>query len=118
MGLSDKEKEVLEQLEKQLTGGTKTKTKPEKVVSSVGFARLLVVGSLMMVTGLGVLIFATSTHLVWLGVISFLIMLTGLYLVSQNWSTKAIKAAKTAPKIKNSQESFFQKRWDDRNNRG
>jgi ABC-type nickel/cobalt efflux system permease component RcnA len=71
-----------------------------------------------MVIGLGILIFATSTHLVWLGVISFLIMLTGLYLVSQNWSTKAIKAAKTSPKTKKSEENFFQKRWDDRNNRG
>ncbi len=118
MGLSDKEREVLEQLERQLTGETKTKAKPVKQVSAVGFARLLVLGSLMMVSGLGVLIFATSTHLVWLGVISFLIMLTGLYFVSQNWSTKAIKAAKIAPKTKTSQESFFQRRWDDRNNRG
>lgn len=118
MGLSDKEREVLEQLEKQLVGETKPKAKPEKQVSAVGFARLLVLGSLLMVAGLGVLIFATSNHLVWLGVIAFVIMLSGLYLVSQNWSTKAIKAAKNTEKPKNSGESFFQRRWDDRNNRG
>lgn len=117
MGLSDKEKEVLDQLEKQLTGESKPKAKPVKQVSAVGFARLLVLGSLLMVIGLSVLIFATSTHLVWLGVISFLIMLSGLYLVSQNWSTKAIKAAKSSPKTSNSGESFFQRRWDERNNR-
>lgn len=117
MGLSDKEREVLEQLEKQLTGESKTKAKPAKQVNSVGFARLLVLGSLMMVVGFGLLIFSTSTQLVWMGVISFLIMLTGLFFVSQNWSTKAIKAAKTDSKPKISEESFFQKRWNDRNNR-
>jgi hypothetical protein len=118
VGLSDKEREVLEQLEKQLVGETKAKAKPEKQVSAVGFARMLVLGSLLMVLGMAVLIFATSTHQVWLGVVAFTIMLAGLYLVSQNWSTKAIKAAKNPPKSKASGENFFQRRWDDRNNRG
>jgi Flp pilus assembly pilin Flp len=119
VGLSEKEQKVLEELERQLTGGKaekpKTESKPE---TKLKYARLLVAGSLLVVIGLSLLVFATSLHQVWLGVGAFLTMLTGLYLVSQNWSGRAYRAAKSAPKTSSSKENFFQKRWDDRNNRG
>lgn len=118
MGLSEKEQKVLDELERQLTGGKAEKPKTEqKPATRQKYARLLVAGALLVVIGLSVLVFATSTHLVWLGVIAFLLMLAGLYLVSQNWSGKAYRAAKSSPKQDSDQTNFFQKRWDDRNNR-
>ncbi|MSY62724.1 MAG: DUF3040 domain-containing protein [Actinobacteria bacterium] len=118
VGLSDKEQKVLDELERQLTGGKSEKPKVEqKQVTRQSYARLLVAGSLLVVIGLSILVFATSLHQVWLGVIAFLVMLGGLYLVSQNWSGKAYRAAKPAPKQSAEQGNFFQKRWDDRNNR-
>jgi len=118
VGLSDKEQKVLDELERQLTGGKAEKPKaPEKQVTKQSYARLLVAGSLLVVIGLSVLIFATTVHQVWLGVVAFLIMLGGLYLVSQNWSGKAYRAPASAPKQPGEQTNFFQKRWDDRNNR-
>ena len=115
MGLSDKEREVLEELERQLNGG---KPKPKAAttqVSAVGYRRLLVVGSLLVVGGLGIMISATSIHAVWLGVVAFLVMLAGLYLVSQNWSSRAIKAAKKPAKSTKPKGKFFENLWIDRN---
>lgn len=114
MGLSDKEREVLEELERQLTGGN-TKSKIEQPVSRVQYARLLVIGSLLVVIGLVLLVFSTTIQTVWLGVLAFILMLAGLFLVSQNWSSKALKSEKTEPKPKQNRESYFQKRWDERN---
>lgn len=120
MGLSEQEQKVLEELERQLTGNKspKAKTEPE-AVEPVKYARLLVLGSVLIVVGLSLMIFATSLQLIWFGVAAFVTMLTGLYLVSQNWSAKAIRAAKSAgetPKRGNKPSgSFFQDRWDQRN---
>ncbi|MFN4847843.1 MAG: DUF3040 domain-containing protein [Rhodoluna sp.] len=114
LGLSDKEREVLEQLERQLSGGT-SKAKPEKPVSRVQYARLLVIGSLLGVAGFALLVFSTTIQAVWLGVVAFLMMLAGLFFVSQNWSSKALKTGKVEPKTKPKDDNFFQRRWDERN---
>lgn len=120
MGLSEQEQKVLEELERQLTGGSKPKVKaPEVAPKPSKYARLLVLGSILVVMGLGLMIFATGMHLVWFGVVAFGTMLFGLYLVSQNWSSKAIRVAKSASeKSKQANKtpgSFFQDRWDQRN---
>jgi len=114
LGLSDKEREVLEQLERQLTGGS-SNAKPEQPVTRIQYARLLVIGSLLVVFGLILLVYSTTLQAVWLGVIAFLLMLSGLFFVSQNWSSKALKSGKIEPKVQQNRESFFQKRWDERN---
>lgn len=113
MGLSDKEQEVLEQLERQLTGGKKP-VKEAKPAAPVHYARLVVSGALLFVVGLSILIFATSIHLTWLGVIAFLVMLSGLYFVSQRWSNKGISSAKAQPSKAKSKENPFEKRWNQR----
>ena len=120
MGLSEQEQKVLEELERQLTGNKSTKAKAEtEAVAPVKYARLLVLGSVLIVVGLSLMIFATSLQLIWFGVAAFVTMLTGLYLVSQNWSSKALRAAKSASdkekRSKKSSGSFFQDRWDQRN---
>jgi hypothetical protein len=120
MGLSEQEQKVLDELERQLTGGKESKPKAEKApVAPVNYARLLVLGSILIVIGLGLIIFATSSHVIWFGVVAFIAMLSGLYLVSQNWSSRAIRASKEAKdKSKSSNKSFgsfFEDRWDQRN---
>jgi uncharacterized membrane protein len=115
VALSDKEKQVLEELERQLLGG-KPKAKKEPELKPVAYARLLVLGSIMVLAGLGIMIYATSIHQTWLGVVAFILMLAGLYFVSQNWSSRALKAGR--PKAKPAREdskSYFEKLWDERN---
>lgn len=120
MGLSEQEQKVLDELERQLNGNKETKPKPRQASETpTKYARLLVLGSVLIIAGLSLMLFATSLHLIWFGVVAFLTMLSGLYLVSQNWSTRAIKVANTASKkAKSTQKgsgSFFQDRWDQRN---
>lgn len=121
MALSENEKKVLEELERQLTGGKPApKLKLEPVDGKVKYGRLLVAGSLMVVLGLAIMIFAITVQQVLVGVLAFLAMLSGLYLVSQNWTTKAFRESqpKSAPKSgeKPGTPGFFQSRWDQRNN--
>lgn len=121
MGLSENEQKVLDELERQLNGG-KTAAKEMKtpeIPGKVKYGRLLVLGSVLVVLGLGIMIFATTIQQVILGVLAFLTMLTGLYLVSQNWTSKAFresqpaKTPKTGPKP--GTPGYFQNRWDQRN---
>lgn len=120
MGLSENEQKVLEELERQLTGGKPApKQKLEQVDGKVKYGRLLVLGSVLVFLGLGIMLFAISTQMVILGVLAFLTMLTGLYLVSQNWTSKAFRASQTKPDPKPGQKpgttGYFQNRWDQRN---
>lgn len=121
MGLSENEQKVLDELERQLNGGkpvAKEKKTPE-LPGKVKYGRLLVLGSVLVVFGIGLMIFATSIQEVIVGILAFLTMLTGLYLVSQNWTSKAFresqptKTPKTGPKPGTS--GYFQNRWDQRN---
>lgn len=120
MGLSEQEQKVLEELERQLTGSKEPKARASvSTEAPTKYAKLLVLGSTLVIIGLGLMIFATSVHLVWFGVIAFITMLFGLYLVSQNWSSRAIRVTKAASdKSKQTNKasgSFFQDRWDQRN---
>jgi len=109
VGLSEQEQKVLEELERQLTGGSKPKAKTTEVTPKpTKYARLLVLGSILVVMGLGLMLFATSLHLVWFGVVAFVTMLLGLYLVSQNWSSKAIRVAKSASEGKKGRKDPWQ----------
>jgi hypothetical protein len=121
LGLSENEQKVLDELERQLNGGKPVakETKATQVDGKVKYGRLLVLGSVLVVFGLGLMVFATTVQQVVLGVLAFLTMLTGLYLVSQNWTSKAFRESqpkqtpKTGPKPGTS--SYFQNRWDQRN---
>ena len=115
MGLNEQEQKVLEELERQLTGGKPKAKSGSESGGRVRYGRLLVLGSLMVVVGLSLLVFATTLQTVILGVAAFLTMLIGLYLVSQNWSGKAYRAKQAPQKPKPSSGSFFQDRWDQRN---
>jgi hypothetical protein len=121
LGLSENEQKVLDELERQLNGGkpvAKEKKTPE-LPGKVKYGRLLVLGSVLVVFGLGLMIFATSIQQVIVGVLAFLTMLTGLYLVSQNWTSKAFRESQPKPTQdkgpKPGPSGYFQNRWDQRN---
>jgi hypothetical protein len=65
------------------------------------------------------MVFAISIQQVLVGVIAFLTMLTGLYLVSQNWTSKAFRESQPKsdqkPGPKPGTSGYFQNRWDQRN---
>lgn len=120
MGLSENEQKVLEELERQLTGGKPApKEKATQVDGKVKYGRLLVLGSVLVFVGLGIMLLAISMQQVFVGVLAFLTMLTGLYLVSQNWTSKAFRASAPKPDSKPGQKpgtsGYFQNRWDQRN---
>ncbi len=120
MGLSESEQKVLEELERQLTGGKEApKAKASQVDGKVKYGRLLVLGSVLVFLGLGIMVFAISIQEVIVGVLAFLTMLTGLYLVSQNWTSKAFRESQPKSNAKPDQKpgstGYFQNRWDQRN---
>lgn len=120
MGLSENEQKVLDELERQLNAGKPTpKPKTAPVTGKVKYGRLLVLGSVLFVVGLGLMVAAVSLQMVIIGVGAFLTMLFGLYLFSQNWTTKAFREiqGKPTPRANSKPEDggFFQNRWDQRN---
>ena len=121
MALSHEEQKILDELEKSLgkpsRSSARLNAKTELVKTN--FALELVVGSLLAVAAIVLLVVASATHLVFIGVVAFVLMLAGLYLVSQNWSNRALRA-KREPKPRKSDtdlpnKGFFQERWDQRN---
>jgi hypothetical protein len=124
MALSDREKKVLEELERGLYADDAefvqrvqavAEKKPKSRAGSAGNpAARLVAGSVTAVAGLSVLILAVVIQVVAIGVVGFLIMLAGLVLASSNWSNSSL-SAKTSPKPpKKSSGNFFEDRWNRR----
>jgi undecaprenyl pyrophosphate phosphatase UppP len=121
MALSNEEQKILDELEKSLGKASRSSEKlsAKTPKQKTNFALELVVGSLLAVAAIVLLVVASATHLVFIGIIAFVLMLGGLYLVSQNWSSRALRANRE-PKSRNSasdlpNKGFFQERWDQRN---
>ena len=121
MALSNEEQKILDELEKSLgkVSRSSEKLSAKTPKQKTNFALELVVGSLLAVAAIVLLVVASATHLVFIGIIAFVLMLGGLYLVSQNWSSRALRANRE-PKSRNSvsdlpNKGFFQERWDQRN---
>jgi hypothetical protein len=116
VGLSDYDKKVLEQLERDLIDGDDAfarKINPGKNRPTNSAAKLIA-GALVAVIGMSLLIFGAISHLVVFGVIGFVVALSGLLVASANPVGKVSKSSK---KPKNS-GSFFENRWDQRRDQG
>lgn len=119
MGLSESEKRVLEELERNLYENDadfarKTKAKIDQVSSrGANSPAKVVAGALLAVIGISILVFAAITQLPPVGVIGFLIMLFGLLMASASAKPGSAKSgsAKKSPK---QQGSFFEDRWNRR----
>lgn len=123
MALSDREKKVLEELERTLYAEdaefvqrvqqvADKKVKPAKTQGSNPAAKL-VAGSVIAVAGLSVLVLAVVLQVTVIGIIGFLIMLSGLVLGSSNWSNTSL-SSKPAKPAKKSNGNFFEDRWNRR----
>lgn len=138
MALSDREKKVLEELERGLIGDEEFVQRVSKVASgkstpmyAVGPdgkrtkiggskstpASRLVAGALIAVVGLSVLIMAVATQIIAIGVVGFLVMLTGLVIGSSKFTNEGLNSSKPnnrESKPKGSGGSFFEDRWNKR----
>lgn len=124
MALSEREKELLAQLEKQLNDDpafASTMTGPQEIVSPAltPSPRHLVLGALGAVVGLGVIIAGVASKLIIVGVLGFLIASAGVYFATTAPRTSSPKAGKgaSAPRPSKGSSSFMkglEEKWDKR----
>jgi hypothetical protein len=126
MALSDREKKVLEELERGLfaddaefaervkaaSQGT-SKVKKAKPALRQSAARL-VAGALVSVAGLSILVVAAILKITAFGILGFLVMLSGLVLASSNWSNTALKEKQPVNKPTKKPDNWFEDRWNRR----
>ena len=90
-------------------------------------ARQLALGILCVLIGLGIIIGAVASHLIWLGVLGFLFAAFGVYFTSTSKKTpvdsflggKAGGAARARSREQKERSAFMnrlEERWDERNN--
>lgn len=83
MGLSEREQQLLEELERSLTSGENPPKDPKLPLSPTEQGpRRIVLGLLIMVAGFGVLLTAAISRLPFLGLVGFLVMATGAIVAS------------------------------------
>lgn len=127
MALSEREQELLAQLEKQLNEDpafASTMTGPQPLVAPAvsSSPRNLVIGALVAVVGLGIIIAGVSTKLILLGVLGFVVAAAGVYFATTAPKGKGAKATGGAPArptpSKNKGNSRFmqnlENKWDER----
>lgn len=123
MALSDREKKVLEELERGLYADdaefaqrvkqvTAKRPKAPRETSGNPAAKL-VAGSVVAISGLSVLILAVVVQVTLIGVVGFLIMLAGLVLGSSNWSNSSLSSKPAKGKTAKA-SNIFEERWNRR----
>lgn len=129
MALSDREKKVLEELERNLfandedfakrvgaSSAKESNAKHSEPKPKSAPAARLVGGALLAVVGLSVLVMAAVSQFVVVGVVGFVITLTGMVIASSNWSNSSLQQKKSSTKRAPSAKSFIEDRWDRRMN--
>jgi predicted lipid-binding transport protein (Tim44 family) len=114
MGLSEREQQLLEELERGLLEGEKgMAAKAERVGNP---AAKLIAGALVAVIGLGVLITGVLVQFSIIGVVGFLIMLAGLVVATSNIQLPDMSAGSgsSTPNSPKPGRNFFEDRWDKR----
>lgn len=124
MALSDREREVLEQLEKQLNSEDPSFAESMAMPSSTGPSfsfniKNIVLGILTAAVGLAVLLTGVTINQIWLGVAGFILIAAGAFLTFKRGSS-AKKHQTMQPKSTQAESGFMQnleRRWDERNSR-
>lgn len=117
MGLSENEKQVLEELERALYAedasfAKKTRTRLSGVEGSASNSPAkIVAGALLATMGISILVFAAISQVALFGVVGFLVMLFGILIASATQKSPARLPNKAQPKQKG---SYFQERWERR----
>ena len=119
MGLSESEKKVLEELERDLYANDanfarKTKATIDQVSApGANSPAKVVAGALLAVIGISVLVFSAITQMPPVGVVGFLIMLFGLLMASASAKTGSQGKGSDRKQAKRT-GSFFEDRWNRR----
>lgn len=130
MALSEREQKVLEQLEELMSNedpNFASSMSSTGNTAPVFSARQLALGILCVLIGLGIIIGAVASHLIWLGVLGFLFAAFGVYFTSTSKKTpvdsflggKAGGAARARAREQKERSAFMnrlEERWDERNN--
>lgn len=115
MGLSEREQQLLDELERGLMDGDKgIASKAERVGNP---AAKLIAGALVAVIGLGVLLTGVLIQFSIIGVVGFLIMLAGLFVATSNIQLPDMSAGFGQSSPNESPKpgrNFFEDRWDKR----
>ena len=118
MPLSEYEQRMLEQMERQL------RTDDPKLADTLGSRRVagsrVLLGSLLLIAGVGMLVGGVATQLAWLGVIGFLAMFAGVWLAvsaPRRRTPAAVPGVRSSGPRPGSRRTFMQRmedRWDRR----
>lgn len=87
MGLSEREQQLLDELERSLLGSPADR-KSRKLAESNVSAKRVIAGSLIFVAGISVLLAGVMNQIMGIGVIGFVLMLGGVYLAVSTSSSK------------------------------
>jgi UPF0716 family protein affecting phage T7 exclusion len=87
MGLSEREQQLLDELERSLLGSPADRKARQLVESNVS-AKRVIAGSLIFVAGISVLLAGVMNQIMGIGVIGFVFMLGGVYLAVSTSSSK------------------------------
>jgi predicted lipid-binding transport protein (Tim44 family) len=115
MGLSEREQQLLDELERGLMDSDKGIAAKAKRVGNP--AAKLIAGALVAVIGLGVLLTGVLIQFSLVGVFGFLIMLAGLVVATSNIQLPDMRAGFGQSTPNNSPKpgrNFFEDRWDRR----
>jgi predicted lipid-binding transport protein (Tim44 family) len=114
MGLSEREQQLLDELERGLLDSDKGIAAKAKRVGNP--AAKLIAGALVAVIGLGVLLTGVLIQFSVIGVVGFLIMLAGLFVATSNIQLPDMSASfgQSTPNSPKPGRNFFEDRWDKR----
>jgi predicted lipid-binding transport protein (Tim44 family) len=115
MGLSEREQQLLDELERGLMDSDKGIAAKSKGVGNPGAK--LIAGALVAVIGLGVLLTGVLIQFSLIGLVGFLIMLGGLVVATSNIQLPDMSAGFGQSTPNNSSKpgrNFFEDRWDKR----
>ncbi len=110
MGLSEHEQKLLEEMERNLMAQDAEFAKTiSNTTSANQSAGKLVLGVLILLSGVGLLVLSVALQVAFFGVIAFLVMVIGLVIASANFRLPELPAAGTKPK-----SNYFEDRWNQR----
>ncbi len=111
MSLSDREKQVLEQLERDLYAND---AKFANKISAPKSLKALVGGVALAVIGISIIVFAVIVQVFWFGLLGFAALLAGLVLASSNWMNHDSLPQSGQKSPKGSKTNYFEERWNKR----
>lgn len=112
MGLSDYDKKVLEQLERDLLEADDSLSRKMATPKPINSAAKLIAGALIGLIGMSLIVFAAVAQLVIFGAVGFAVALFGILIASANLVGRGQQPAKQ----KATRGSFFENRWENRRN--